>query len=626
MNSKYKPKYRKPLSHRKKNKGNIKAFTKTTNAIQSTSSISTNTNIHGKCNYSLTDDDISLATPLDTVGYQNSLLDMNHIQPSSSSPINKEVNMSSSLFNTVLNISPINKSETLSTKDQTQYEEYPNLCTSDSPAKNNTEEIEVCGRRIVNILNLFEEIKNIDNHEPFDCSFKNMIVIGEKRIGFKSIFTFKCSMCQIKKTVGTENNIFMPINTSAVIGVLNIGCGYSQLQEFMSAMEVPTIHITTYQAEHDRICKGYEESALETMKEAAKVEAELAIAEGEVDVDGTPLVAVVADGSWCKRSYRTMYNSPSGMVKAGKLDHRKLLQKNILRLRRGIVSAIKYRRQNKNTENDLRNDILNSIDHAFGQHDKCASYFCDKVEDVNYLEKIKSTDPNFYSNIMQPVRYLARNSRSLLQNVDSNVVESLNGIIAKLIGGKRINFAMSRSYQGRVAAATVMKNTKRPMYKLHKTLLEHSPGKKWPSSKLEIQRQRKQLRQNELRSKTYRTKLKFQCDYVDPSYGEKSQKPDMTSEQFDDEKKNIINLLKEMAANCDVIEKETVEQSASSKWLEYRRHLITASNFGRIICLRADTGCENVVKMSLVQNAVHNGGHNLLSMSLMFDLSVLATI
>lgn len=289
---------------------------------------------------------------------------------------------------------------------------------------------------------------------------------------------------------------------------------------------------------------------------------------------------------------------------AGILEHRKLLQKNILKLRKGIVSAIKYRRQNKNTENDLRSDILNSIDHVFGQHDKCASYFCDKVEDVNYLEKIKSTDSNFYSNIMQPVRYLARNSRSLLQNVDSNVVESLNGIIAKLIGGKRINFAMSRSYQGRVAAATVMKNTKRPLYKLHKTLLQYSPGKKWPSSKLEIQRQNKQMRQNELRSKTYRTKLKFQSDYFDPSYGEKSQKPDMTTEQFDDEKKNIFQLLKEMAANRDVIEKETVGQSASSKWLEYRRHLITASNFGRIICLRADTGCESVVKSLLYSSNV----------------------
>ncbi|KAE9542496.1 hypothetical protein AGLY_003357 [Aphis glycines] len=215
-------------------------------AFQSTtSSISTDTNIHGKWNYSLTDDDISLATPLDT-GYQNLLLDMTyHLQPSSSSPINKEVNVSSSLFSTVLDISPINKSEILSIKDQSQYEEYPNLCTSNSPAKNNTEEIEVCGRRIVNIFNLFEEIKNIDNHEPFDCSFKNMIVIGEKRIGFKSIFTFKCSMCQIKKTVDTENNVFMPINTSTVLRVLNIGCGYSQLQEVMSAVEVPTIHIKT---------------------------------------------------------------------------------------------------------------------------------------------------------------------------------------------------------------------------------------------------------------------------------------------------------------------------------------------------------------------------------------------
>lgn len=45
----------------------------------------------------------------------------------------------------------------------------------------------------------------------------------------------------------------------------------------------------------------------------------------------------------------------------------------------------------------------------------------------------------------------------------------------------------------------------------------------------------------------------------------------MTTEQFDDEKINIFNLLKEMAANRDVIEKETVEQSGSNKWLEYRR-------------------------------------------------------
>jgi hypothetical protein len=55
---------------------------------------------------------------------------------------------------------------------------------------------------------------------------------------------------------------------------------------------------------------------------------------------------------------------------------------------------------------------------------------------------------------MQPDRYLARHSRSPMHNVDSNVVESLNGIIAKLIGGKRVNFVINRSYQDRVSTAT----------------------------------------------------------------------------------------------------------------------------------------------------------------------------
>ncbi|KAL4085314.1 hypothetical protein QTP88_027173 [Uroleucon formosanum] len=675
--------------------------------LPTSSSVLSDTNIYGELNYLLTEDDIALATPLDNVNNQNSRLEINYLLASCSSPIDNQNNVTSSFMNNDISISPIDKSEiSNSTNTSTQVQKIPNLCTSYSPVKNNTGEIEISGRRIVNIFHLFEEIKNIDSHQPFDCGFKNMYMIGEKRLGYKSIFTFKCSMCKMKKSLATENNSFMPINTSAVVGAINSGCGYSQLQELMCAMEVPSIHINTYQVEHERICKGYEETALDSMKEAAKVEAELAIAEGNVDVDGTPLVAVVADGSWCKRSYRTMYNSLSGMAalvgyrtkkvlfmavknkfcatcvrtkiedkpkdhkcfknwkssdgssameaaiiiegfkqsesmygiryhkliadgdssvykqildarpyknltvekvecrnhllrnfckklkeiaikkETGKLQHRKLLKNNILRLRRGIVSAIQYRKQHNYTENDLRNDILNSVDHVFGQHDKCASYFCEKVNDVNYLEKIKSIDPILYTNIMQPVRYLARNSRSLLQDVDSNVVESLNGIIAKLIGGKRINFAMSGSYQGRVSAATLMKNTKRPLYKLHKKLLHCSPGTKWPSSKLEIWRQKKQIRQNELRSKTYRTKLKFRSDCVVPS------------------KKIFLQSLKEMAINRDAIEKETIEQYSSKKWLECRRNLITASNFGRIICLRADTGCENVIKNMLYSSNV----------------------
>jgi len=64
-----------------------------------------------------------------------------------------------------------------------------------------------------------------------------------------------------------------------------------------------------------------------------------------------------------------------------------------------------------------------------------------------------------------------------------------------------------------------------------------------------------------LRSKSYRKKLKYSNKNVDPSYGENSQKPDMTNEQFDEEKENILQLLKEMSVNRDKIEEETVEQS-----------------------------------------------------------------
>jgi len=86
---------------------------------------------------------------------------------------------------------------------------------------------------------------------------------------------------------------------------------------------------------------------------------------------------------------------------SGKLVHRKLLQNNIiLRLRKGIVSAIKYRKENKHTELDLQNDILNCVDHLFGHHTKCAAYFCKTVNDTNaqctnFTEKIKATDPSF---------------------------------------------------------------------------------------------------------------------------------------------------------------------------------------------------------------------------------------
>lgn len=65
-------------------------------------------------------------------------------------------------------------------------------------------------------------------------------------------------------------------------------------------------------------------------------------------------------------------------------------------------------------------------------------------------------------------------------------------------------------------------------------------------------------------------------------------------------KKKFLNNLKIIADNNRInIERETVDQTNSTKWFELRRNIITASNFGRIIALRPDTGCEGVLKSLL---------------------------
>jgi len=90
------------------------------------------------------------------------------------------------------------------------------------------------------------------------------------------------------------------------------------------------------------------------------------------------------------------------------------------------------------------------------------------------------------------LRNLARHSSRLLQDVDSNIGESFNSIIAKFIGGKRINYALKNAYYTRCMLATISKNNKRSIYSLHKALYKKSPFKKSNFKALEILRKDKQ--------------------------------------------------------------------------------------------------------------------------------------
>lgn len=172
------------------------------------------------------------------------------------------------------------------------------------------------GRRIVKIQDFIKQIQELDNHSPCGCSFKDMLPVGEKRKGLNCGIIFKCRMCNFSRIVWSEmcDDNKMDLNTSAVSGTVATGGGHAQLEEMLSTMDIPPMTDKTYKKYEIVVANGWMATAQDEMEKAAAEEAKLSVEHGEVDKDGTPLVTVVADGSWCKRSYRSNYSSLSGVV------------------------------------------------------------------------------------------------------------------------------------------------------------------------------------------------------------------------------------------------------------------------------------------------------------------------
>lgn len=175
----------------------------------------------------------------------------------------------------------------------------------------------ISGRRIVDIAHLIKQFKDVGNHAPqFGCTFLNMDLKSERKRGLRSGFLFQCNMCGVNKTIWSEddNPDVMDINSAAVAGVMSSGGGFANLENILGAMNIRCMNYNTFDKHQKVIAEGWEKSALEEMRLAAEEEKHLAVERGDVDQDGVPLLTVVADGSWAKRSYRTTYNSLSGVV------------------------------------------------------------------------------------------------------------------------------------------------------------------------------------------------------------------------------------------------------------------------------------------------------------------------
>ncbi|XP_076665015.1 uncharacterized protein LOC143367264 [Andrena cerasifolii] len=274
-------------------------------------------------------------------------------------------------------------------------------------------------------------------------------------------------------------------------------------------------------------------------------------------------------------------------------------------MRTDIVNAAKFRyNQNVSIDERTKNlygDIQNVPSHVFGEHAECArlEYFCDgknKENEKNIVPDLLKI--GVYQDVKEILRPLLAHAESLLYNTTNNAVESLNGLIAKYTGGKRLNFTERGSYTGRCAAAVVEYNSNQVHSRLDAVMKKKTPEVvRQIEEKKKKEKEKRAAKQKETKAARYvRKQLPSQKD---SDYGQNAQKPNMPSEMYELEREKHMQMLSEWQDKRHAIEEETIGQAKNRRWLQYRSKLLTASNFGQVCRRRPDTFCANAVKSFL---------------------------
>lgn len=199
---------------------------------------------------------------------------------------------------------------------ETEQQESIDLPLINSQIGNDTDDHSILsGRRIVDVVYFVKALQNMKHHPFFDCKFSDMEVVKETRIGLLSELFFKCKVCNIEQRVFSEDpKEENSVNTAAVLATLSTGCGHSQMVEQHAILNIPQMSFRQYSTSNDYVQRSLYQTMEESMAEAGKEELRLAIELGEVDSEGNGLIAVIVDGAWSKRSYRTKYDASSGVV------------------------------------------------------------------------------------------------------------------------------------------------------------------------------------------------------------------------------------------------------------------------------------------------------------------------
>ncbi|CAB3223521.1 unnamed protein product [Arctia plantaginis] len=282
------------------------------------------------------------------------------------------------------------------------------------------------------------------------------------------------------------------------------------------------------------------------------------------------------------------------------LHLRKVLSQSILRLRRSVTGAVKHNNSKKEKTfdekiTDLKIDLLNGPNHVFGNHSTCKPYYCKHVNrdtnceivDKNLVPEMKTC--TLYNAITKLVSRLVNNSKSLIYSVNSNIAEVFNSIVAKFVGGKRINYSSRQSYSARCATSVVAFNTKQPITYLYEKVIHKKPNTL--IRRLEFKRKKMRPKSKPSRKIT----LQKPKNNIDKDYGYFCQKPDLNKIDFEFAKNEHLNKLKLTEVERNDLERRTVLQSDSMEWVQERRQRLTASSFGKV-CKRGLVKCGPLVK------------------------------
>lgn len=239
------------------------------------------------------------------------------------------------------------------------------------------------------------------------------------------------------------------------------------------------------------------------------------------------------------------------------LKYRKFVtKKRIMSIRKVVVKAIRQYK-NSNDVTNLHQDIITAPDHAFGNHSKCKDYFCSKSEADEKVDNEMFSN-SIWQRIKLIMTQLAAHARSLILDVDSNSVERYHSVVAKFVGGKRINFSQRFQYQMRCNAAALSFNDKKPLSALHKSIVGRSPQ---PHN--EIRRNEKRCMKNrELSQRYIRIKKRIFHAQDTTNYGENCSKPDMDDDMLAESKKIFLKSLEKSEEE----KRENNEGNGITKW------------------------------------------------------------